>query len=165
MTLFQMDFFIFMLILLLVAGGLCVVAAGIKLSRNKTVNLDMFDGSGSADEAISELSDMSKNVFKEFDNKYQELLFLYSLIDEKQKKMDEGTPKIHKIGQARGLEEYAKRVDMVIDDSKKISINPKFANIVQMHKDGQSVEEIARKLDMGKGEVGLILTLGGGQNS
>jgi len=83
MTLFQMDFFIFMLILLLVGGGVCIVIATLGHSRAGVAGFDTSNNSADAtDEAISELDDMSKSVFKEFDNKYQELLFLYSLIYE-----------------------------------------------------------------------------------
>ncbi|MCL2619545.1 MAG: hypothetical protein FWD97_01250 [Defluviitaleaceae bacterium] len=167
MTLFQMDFFIFMLILLLVGGGVCIVMAALSHSRAGVAGFDAYNNSADvADEVISELDDMSKSVFKEFDNKYQELLFLYSLIDEKQKKIGDADVPVsfHSKDQARDLEKYAKRVDLTIDDNKKMNINPKFASIVKMHEEGQTVEEIARKLDMGKGEVGLIVTLGGGQN-
>jgi len=168
MTLFQVDFFIFTLILLLVGGGICVVVAAFGLSRSNAVGFDVTNNvSDDADDAISEFGDMSKSVFKEFDNKYQELLFLYSLIDEKQKNITQAEPPNTAArfkGQASVLEEYAKRVDIAVDDSKKMNINPKFASILKMYKEGQTVEEIARKMDMGKGEVELIITLGGGQN-
>lgn len=167
MTLFQMDFFIFVLILLLVGGGVFVVIAAFGHSRADVAGSDtLLDSDDPAGEAISEFDDMSKSVFKEFDNKYQELLFLYSLIDEKQKKIENGytTANFHLKDQARDLAKYAKQVDLTIGDNKKMDINPKFSNIIRMYKEGQTVEEIARKLDMGKGEVELIVTLGGGQN-
>ena len=166
MTLFQIDFFVFMLILLLVGGGVCIVVAAFVHSRSNAAGfVGQNTTADQADEALSELDDMSKTVFKEFDNKYQELLFLYSLVDEKQKSL-EGAQQVPSgpHNQARGLAEYAGRVDIVIDDSKKTDINPKFASILRMHREGQSAEEIARKLDMGKGEVSLIITLGRGQN-
>jgi len=55
-------------------------------------------------------------------------------------------------------------IDIKVDDSTRIKpsgINPKFANVLQLSKEGKSVEDIARELDMGKGEVTLILNLGG----
>jgi hypothetical protein len=192
MTLFQMDFFIFILVLMLVVGGVFVVFAGLgfgsddsesssdhSLGRplgrgfgrgssegkddNLSQKLDVLSSSVSeADEAILELSDMSKNIFREFESKYQELLFLYNLIDEKQKNLDKEPPIAH-------ADEYTQRLDAaleddaaVLNDNKKIEINPKFANVLELFKEGNSVEEIAKQLDMGKGEVGLILTLTGG---
>jgi len=184
MTLFELDFFIFMLILMLVVGGLLVVVSSFGFAKAKneeqgqaiSQKLGVLESSVTeADEAISELNDMSKTVFKEFENKYQELLFLYNLIDEKEKRIGQGgSPSAmpepanlaaragHAYDQARGLEEYAKRIDIIVDDGKKMDINPKFANVLDLHRKGKSIEEIAKQLDMGKGEISLILTLGGG---
>lgn len=165
MALFQMDFFIFMLLVLLAVGGACVVFAGLAFGSTKKeqAEADVVE----ADEALSDLNDMSKSVFKEFDSKYQELLFLYNLIDEKQKKVGgqvqaqaASAPQIPAT-QAHTLEKYAEsKLDIVIDDSKKMALNPKFANVLEMHRNGKTVEEIAKQLDIGKGEISLILTLG-----
>jgi hypothetical protein len=159
MTLFQLDFFMVMLILMLVAGGSFVLLAILGFKKSETeqadsILSDKLDVLGSSvtevDEAISELSDMSKNVFKEFESKYQELLFLYNLIDEKEKRIE-----------ALGTMQVAGP----LENTKKPDINPKFANVIEMHHTGKTVEEIARELDMGKGEIDLILTLGGGRKN
>ena len=168
MTLFQMDFFIFMLVVLLFTGGVFVMFAGFASGRAGNENeddalsqkLDVLTNSVSeADEVISELSDMSKNVLKEFESKYQELLFLYNLIDEKQKKL----------GKDHGpeLDEYIQKMEMAVadfseGDVRKMAINSKFANVLELREGGSSVEEIARQLNMGKGEISLILNLTGG---
>jgi hypothetical protein len=144
---------------MLAVGGFCVLLAGLGFSKSESEQtegllndkLDVLGSSVSeADEAISELNDMSKNVFKEFENKYQELLFLYNLIDEKEKRLG-NMPEI--------------KAEVIADEIKRPDINPKFANVLEMHKGGKSIEEIAKKLDMGKGEIGLILTLGGGRKN
>jgi len=101
MDLFQMDFFIYILILMLIVGAFFVFygafsrkEAGAAMQQQNEGNemlslakkLDTLETSVvEADEAVHMLDDMSKNVFKEFDSKYQELLFLYNLVDEKQK--------------------------------------------------------------------------------
>ena len=174
MTLFQMDFFIFMLVVLLVVGGVFVVLAGFGFSPDSSADagfapdsdgkddglsqkLNVLSSSVSeADEVISELSDMSKNVLKEFESKYQELLFLYNLIDEKQKNFGKED------AEQLSIDEYSQQVDAAEAKSKKAEINPKFANVLEMAKSGSSVEEIAKQLDMGKGEISLILNLTGG---
>ena len=162
MTLFQMDFFVFMLLVLLAIGGACVIFASLAFGSSKKdkAEADILE----ADEALSDLNDMSRSVFKEFDSKYQELLFLYNLIDEKQKKIDErpqqAMPQMTAT-QAQTLEKYAESKLEAANDSKKTALNPKFANVLEMHRNGKSVEEIAKELDIGKGEISLILTLGG----
>jgi len=216
MDLFQMDFFIYILILMMFVGAFFVIYGAFMKKENADAiqqggegepellslaqKLDTLETSVyEADEAVHLLGDMSKNVFKEFDSKYQELLFLYNLVDEKQKTLtitgNEGqgqdpvvvrdmlydgsvaeadTPVIKrktasvtrpadvpKIGPAS----IAKpSLDITVDDSTKTEapgINPRFAHVLQLSQEGKSVEEIARELDMGKGEIMLILNLGG----
>jgi len=161
MTLFQMDFFIFMLVLMLVIGGICIVIASISFNKNDAEAQDEYienkleilgSSVSEADEAISELSDMSKNMMKELDNKYQELLYLYNLIDEKQKDTIASSD--------------TKATSKAVAPAKKnaiAAINPKFARVFEMYEAGANIEDIAIEMDMGKGEVGLILNLGGGR--
>jgi len=210
MDLFQMDFFTYILILMLFVGAFFVVYGCITKKGNGDASqdegeeflsiakkLDTLESSVyEADEAVHMLGDMSKNVFKEFDSKYQELLFLYNLVDEKQKNLtstgnaevssnkdvDEGPDPVvvrdilYSGGNASAIKKKTATIshpaavpqivagggiDITIDDSRNNNINPKFAHVLQLNKDGKSVEDIARDLDMGKGEVMLILNLGG----
>ena len=212
MDLFELDFFTYILILMLIVGAAFVVYGCV--SRRETAEsddspeeeelvslakkLDTLESSVyEADEAVHMLGDMSKNVFKEFDSKYQELLFLYNLVDEKQKTLaltgsvdteqnadgsssellpdpvvvremlfpgeTAAVPK-QKVAAVThtGKRAAPKNLDVVVgDNNKRPAINPKFAHVLQLSKDGKSVEDIARDLDMGKGEIMLILNLGG----
>jgi uncharacterized protein YneR len=171
MTLFQMDFFLFILVLMLIVGGVFIVFAGLGFGGSQDVpeekkedalaqKMDALNNYVSeADEAITELNDMSKNIFREFDSKYQELLFLYNLIEQKQKNIDK----------VPFGAEYTQRLDSeaaVPNDKRRADINPKFANVLELHSGGNSIEEIAKQLNMGKGEISLILNLtGGGGNA
>ena len=212
MDLFQMDFFIYILILMLIVGAGFVIY-GI-ITKKDVANVQLDDGEElfslaqkletlessvyEADEAVHMLGDMTKNVFKEFDSKYQELLFLYNLVDEKQKTLaltgsadaghsnavqpvivsdaapDTGAVVPRPKSKAKQKAAAVSRpvavshvalptVDIMVDDSssKSPSVNPKFAHVLQLSQEGRSVEEIARELDMGKGEIMLILNLGG----
>jgi len=213
MSLFQMDFFIYILILMLFVGAFFVVYGSITKrevqanSQDKgnepellslAQKLDTLESSVyEADEAVNLLGDMSKNVFKEFDSKYQELLFLYNLVDEKQKTLTlTGNPeivirdtdpnpvdvrdmlipsgnapapkqkkaaKVTRPAAAAHVVESGQSLDVVVDDDsgKSIGVNPKFAHVLKLSEEGRSVEDIARDLDMGKGEIMLILNLGG----
>ena len=218
MDLFQMDFFIYILILMLAVGAFFVIYGGFVKKETaarqdegedfpslaqklNTLESSVYE----ADEAVHMLGDMTKNVFKEFDSKYQELLFLYNLVDEKQKTLtltgtteavesqntnpnpiivqdishtgdtpdsNVSAPKrkavtakkladVPQIGPVSGRINVSS-LDITVDDSTMSSgINPKFAHVLQLSQEGKSVEDIARELDMGKGEIMLILNLGG----
>lgn len=105
-----------------------------------------------ADNAIEELSKMSKNIFDEINSKYQELLYLYSLIDEKHKEINF----------------YYEKTDVnVLSNKDFISVlnsnNPKHKQIRDLNIMGMSVSEIAKHLNLGQGEVKLVLELGKGR--
>lgn len=51
------------------------------------------DSQKDVDKIMSELSDFSENVFKDVDGKHQELMFLYTLIDEKKQELVEAYTK------------------------------------------------------------------------
>ena len=201
MGFFDVDFFVFFLILMLFVGGFFVIYGSYRVVGDKAEKKDDGDDGlvlfaqklnnlestvNEADEAVNMLGDMSKNVFKEFDSKYQELLFLYNLIDEKQKvamtpKMDvvpsvSTLPGGHALSgesappngstlpseSALPIEPKNKgSIDIIVDDEKTKGMNPKFANVLRLSKEGKDIDEIARQLDMGKGEVMLIINIGG----
>ena len=96
-----------------------------------------------ADQAIEEMNKMAKNIFEEIDNRYQELLFLYNMIDEK----------------SAGLKTH--HTNLVINEKTRIPYtNPKLVKIQKLFEEGQSIADIARGMNMGQGEVKLILDLG-----
>jgi len=171
-----MDFFQWILIICLIVGGGFVLYSVVNFHGARkddeesslpnaedrlAEKLSVYQSSvEEADEAINELNDVSKSVFKEFDGKYQELLFLYNLIEEKKQEL-EGQPALTMPAAAP-----RRQVDYVIDDSTKKSTlpmtSPKFANVLELKNKGLSIDEIAQQLNIGKGEVSLILNLGGG---
>lgn len=98
-----------------------------------------------ADSAIEQLNGLSNDVFKEFEEKYQELLFLYQLIDEK-KIMTETNSS------------YNKKID---NKSKEFKFNnSNLDEIKKLQAQGMSLSEISKKLGMGQGEVKFIMELG-----
>lgn len=104
-----------------------------------------------ADSAAEELDKMAKSVFEEFDGKYQELLFLYTLIDEKKRDITESYRK--------NPSESTIKTDVTIDEAYQIQ-NPKHEQIYDLQKQGYTVTEIAKNLNMGQGEVKLIMEMG-----
>lgn len=105
-----------------------------------------------AEDTIYELNLVSENILDEIELKYQELLFLYNLIDEKEK-----------------ASHLINNIDIEVDNSTLdektkanviIPTNPKYKEIFKLSNDGETIPSIARNLGIGQGEVKLILELG-----
>ncbi len=153
-----MLFNIILILLILIGIGL-VIFAVISKKKNDNGTDNYFEANASiqlvkqaiddADNAIEQLNKISSAIFEEFEEKYQELLFLYQMIDdmkEKREKVD---------FRADSQENY--KMD---DKSKNTFNNPNYEKIKAMRNQGLSVSEISKALNMGQGEVKLILELG-----
>ncbi len=117
-------------------------AKGAELLLNKAID--------DADNAIEELNKLCSDAFDEFEEKYQEMLFLYQMIEEKKK------------------EEFSseENLNFIVSNKEKNKSNysnPKLKDIRKLQKQGLSIPEIAKKLNMGQGEVKLISELGKGR--
>ncbi len=173
-----MVFNIILVLLIIIGIGLVVFACvGKKDSRkNKNVN-DYLEANASvqlvkqaiddADNAIEQLNKLSSDVFEEFEEKYQELLFLYQMIDDmKEKRAKVDVEASEKVNSARvknknsyvddGYNEFMNSVNKMKQEYK----NPKYDKIQEMQKQGLSISEISKALNIGQGEIKLILELG-----
>ncbi|MBR1444825.1 MAG: hypothetical protein IJ583_14985 [Firmicutes bacterium] len=138
-------------ILFIIAGGIClIIAALIKDEKKEENNTDadaiemlLNKSVEEADSAMNELNGLSEEVFKEFEEKYNELLFLYQMIEDKKSENSVDT-KVSAKNRKRRFR-YS---------------NPKLQEIKSLAKEGLSVAEIAKKLNIGQGEVQLIMQLG-----
>lgn len=168
-----MDFFQFMLIICFIVGCAFIIYSIINfhgaddnspfdLEESLLIGhkLNEFDSSiNNADIALNELNDMSQIVFKQFDEKYQELLFLYNLVDEKKQELDGMSP-------APVAKPITKKMDITISDETRPGFsNQRYKEISKLKNDGMNVSEIAKTLNIGKGEVSLILELGRGRRN
>jgi len=130
--------------------------------------------------ALAEINKLGALIQKEVDEKYKSVLFLYNLVEDKQKEIEESTDSeviSEMIAQfidahstkLRSIAETSSE-PIVFDVLEKPKINkdekkcPKFTNpkhkqIWEMREKGQNVPEIAKELSMGQGEVKLILDL------
>lgn len=132
-----------------------------------------------ADNAMEELSRLSQNIFDEMSAKYKELLYLYSLIERKQSSTElPDKPVLNKEVERedfnffKATQETSKNNNhnpLKTDKNTKEdysfmslynSTNPKHNEIKNLYKNGMSVAEIARNLNLGQGEVSLVLELG-----
>lgn len=119
------------------------------------------------DNAIEHLNKLSLDVFKEFDEKYQELLFLYQLLEEKKSGVGKSYDVLpsdlaYEVGEAGVV---LKAPEMPEEQEFKPSQtvyynNPRLAEIQSLRNSGFSISEISKKLRMGQGEVKLIIELG-----
>ena len=111
----------------------------------RAINASMSE----ADQTMEEINRTAKAIFDELEEKHQELLFLYNMIDER---------KNEEIGPASDIifsEPRPKR-----PESYK---NPKLGKIRALYNQGMTEEEIAKTLGIGQGEVKLILSIGKGR--
>ena len=130
-----MDIFNLIFIFIMVLGFMIIILSILKINKYNNAtpisNVDSYikemkDTIDQADLAIDDLNLMSEQIFKRFDEKQKQLLFLY----ENNKK------------------------------SKYISNHPMADKIKELHKQNMSVSDIAKVLNIGKGEVELIIKFG-----
>ena len=123
-----------------------------------------------ADSAIENLNRLSTSVFEEFEQKYQEILFLYSLMDEKKKEIADIYAKPLPSTSSEsdsGVETPSEEPVLVLEQERLTPVaplrHPNYDEIMKLSDEGMPVAEIAKELDMGQGEVKLIIELGKGR--
>jgi len=206
-----MDFFQVMLLLTGITGAAFIVYSIInfhgkkqpdesRLDENMNISnkITEFDSTiKDADDLYNNLDSLKNDVMKEFDLKYQEMLFLYNLIDDKKKELADvdiaqqpqrkplktlhGTPEsgminennsIHEVNTdlAGGLNEYSLLRGGTFADAAETTPtrpiqsairNPRLEQIIKLKEEGKTVTQIAKNLNMGKGEVMLLLNISG----
>jgi DNA-directed RNA polymerase specialized sigma subunit len=102
-----------------------------------------------ADQTMEEINKAAQTIFEELEDKHQELLFLYNMIEE------------------RKNEEVGPASDIIFSDTRQKRLdsykNPKLGKIRALYDQGMTEEEIAKTLGIGQGEVKLILSIGKGR--
>ena len=124
-----------------------------------------------ADNTADEIYKLSQDVVSEIDDKYQQLLYLYNMIDEKAAKLDTAGVIDVRIGDgtlltAQNESQKAKEAMKAIVGEKGINpgkMHEKYKDIFELHSKGSDIAEIARTLNIGQGEVKLVLELGKGR--
>ena len=157
-----------------------------EMNRKDAVKM-IDDLDAALDASIAEINKIGALVLKEVDEKYQAVLFLYSLMDDKQKEITNGvwgTPEpelpdgdVVSEMVAHYIEAHSARLQSLKseaespeseepvpeqnkDDEIRLSLsNPKHTKIWEMQESGMKVADIAKELRMGQGEVQLILNL------
>ncbi|MCL2664423.1 MAG: hypothetical protein FWE82_02310 [Defluviitaleaceae bacterium] len=145
----------------LIAGLILVAAAfiGIMYARKKsedkadeatdTLNAALREFDSAYGETIREFNGTAKIITDELEEKYKSLLFLYNLIDDKKKEIDSIKTETPAPADAARPAAAKPRI--------KPRPHPKQEEICRLHDSGTPVADIAQKLNMGKGEVQLII--------
>lgn len=142
-------------------------------------------------EKIMAVDEFSKQLLEKIENNHQEVIFMYNMLNEKEKEIktivtepvkvvepETVVPKVKKepqtaIEKMQEKEEVAKKetkqttkiVKTKPIEEKSPSAVPGSVNlqIQKMHKEGKSVLEISKELNIGQGEVKLVIALYGGK--
>ncbi|TCT15072.1 hypothetical protein EDC18_104222 [Natranaerovirga pectinivora] len=117
--------------------------------------------------AINEYSDF---VLEEIEKKHKELLFMYQLINEKEKKVNQ-TPNLKNLN----VDDLKEPVEKILEIKKEVTEVKKEMTyqsvtmaqgvtnnnqvVLQLFNEGKDVKEIAKALGIGIGEVKLVLDL------
>ncbi len=149
-------------IILVVIALLVMISNNKKQKRNEVITVNS-DNANDPENTVSEIDKIAKQIFEEMEGKYQELLFLYSLIDEKKKEISTPVKTIEKREEKKTeLRPEPEPAPIAKMPTRSVK-GSKFEKIEEMYDSGMSFADIARTLNMGQGEVALIYSLGKGQ--
>lgn len=159
-----MDLQIIMIVLMVIGVGFL----GISLFGNKftkyseqesTNNIKINDVNKNLEHSIEEgkrlvksLNEMTEYIVNEIEKKNKELLFLYELIEKKEKLLNQAPIKGQKLDNKKH-----EIVNNEIKAEENLNKNKDLKSILKLYSDGNSPVEIAKKLKLGIGEVKLII--------
>lgn len=126
-------------------------------NKNENFEKELESQINEADKMLQELNHFSSYIKEELDNKYKELLFIYQLIDEKGKELS--NDKIQLVSEKNDKNSSDKDNNDHDLEALQILNNKNYDQIIKLYKEGNDISSIAKKLNIGKGEVQLILGL------
>lgn len=145
---------------------------GLQVAREDTLNLTEGDLSKLSNEKIMAVSEFSDQILEKINRNHEEVVFLYKMLNDKEKEIKE-TVKEASIVQKLSEEQKDETVEAKI--AEKDNIQPSFTSkeydmsdqevsnnndeILALYSQGKSVIEISKLLDLGQGEVKLVIDL------
>ncbi len=131
-----------------------------------------------SNEKIMSVHDYSNTILEEINKNHNEVMFLYSMLDDKDKEIKNTVHKVQDtiksirrmegeleeqeaVAEPEGIvpEIQPEEISMLLDTEEKDDLKNNNDIILQLHKEGKSNLEIARALGLGLGEVKLVLDL------
>lgn len=156
----------------IIIGFILIIYSLVKVQKNENNNSEIFTVEEAikklktqiedADKVMNELNSLAEQIFLQFQEKRQELLFLYDLIEQKQKDI---SPNIDITIDGKAQNETKENEVQNETKEKKQNKNykkyenPLLEQILEMKEKGISNSEIAKSMNVGKGEIELILNL------
>ncbi len=144
-----------------------------KYAEPKTIE-DVYEavnkGLNDINTSSEEFNQLVIHIFKEFDEKYQELMVLYDLINKKAEEINKIDKKMvfdNEVINNNINSNEELYIDNKIENNKsenntiKINVNKKTNDVLTLSNKGLNVDEIAKELNIGKAEVELIINIGG----
>ncbi len=104
-----------------------------------------------SNEKIMSVTDLSDQVLEKIKNNHEEVIFLYNMLNDKEEELKTLAGRSH---MPKELVSNEEKVDLPI---KSVENNNK--QILSLHSKGKSIDEIARMLGIGHGEVKLVIDL------
>ncbi len=154
-----MDIFNWTLLIIIILGFSIIIFSILKINKyNNAIPISDIDSSikqikntiDQADLAIDDLNLMSEEIFKRFDEKQKQLLFLYESIEKKKMNVNNIDIKV---------DEKVINKDMY-KNKKNIVLHPMSNKVLELANQNMTISDIAQILNMGQGEVELIINLG-----
>ena len=141
-------------------------------AREDTINLTEDDLSKLSNEKIMAVSEFSDQILEKINRNHEEVVFLYKMLNDKEKDIKE-TVKEASIVQRFSNEQKEDTVEpKTVDGDNKypsftskekdigdLKVNNNNEEILSLYSEGKSVIEISRLLDLGQGEVKLVIGL------
>ena len=137
-----------------------------------------------SNEKIMAVNEYSDQVMDQINKNHSEVMFLYGMLNDKQKELDHAVEKLNRmnrqVDEQEKLAQHKKQEKAVKDEQpKEAAAKPKAAakkkpaanssqeqekytnkaKILQMAEEGNTAHEIAKQLNLGVGEVRLVLEL------
>jgi hypothetical protein len=154
-----------------------------EFEHSKSIVKTIDDLDEALNSAVKEINKLGALIQAEIDEKYKSMLFLYNLVEDKQKEIAESADsEVISEMMSQYIEKHGDKLRSIAADVPAVAavappkvvptappvkkegkptkfVSAKHKQIWEMYDGGQNVADIAKKLDMGQGEVKLILDL------
>lgn len=145
---------------------------GLNVAREDTLNLTEDDLSKLSNEKIMAVSEFSDQILEKINRNHEEVVFLYKMLNDKEKEIKET---VKETSVVLKLSEEQNDDTAEVKNIEKDNTHPSFHSkeydmsdqgvsnnndeILALYSQGKSVMEISKLLDLGQGEVKLVIDL------
>ncbi len=163
---------IVMIFLSLVLIGISIFLMKKEEKEREKLNIRLDEAFTSINTALDSFESQSNDfnstcemIFREIEEKYQELLLLYGLIEEQKNNQENNDSEkssekpSEKSSKPKQKKKEAEKKNAKKVDNSFIYKNKNATEIFKLYDEGMSINDIAKKLSIGKGEVQLMINI------